>query len=99
MPPSPLRPRLIQLNLKGRIWRTEVLCQVSHDAGGTPELPQLEVGDLSQVFADLLGVFGIGFECPASLLVSEETGRQNIMFQMYKKTQQFEVTVAYSLPR
>jgi hypothetical protein len=76
MPPSPLRPRLIQLNLKGRIGRTEILLWVGHVSGGTTELAQLMVGHLSQAFADSFYVFRIGLNHVSS---REETGTQDSM--------------------
>ena len=38
---------------------------IDHIAGGTPELPQFNVGHLAQAFADLLDVFGVGLDAHA----------------------------------
>ena len=61
MPPAPFRPRLIQLNLEGRIGGTEILLWVGHDASGTPELAQLGIGHFAQTCADLLDIFEVPF--------------------------------------
>jgi hypothetical protein len=74
MPPSPLRPRLIQLNLKGRIGRTEILLWVGHVSGGTTELAQLMVGHFAQACADFFNVFRVGLNHLSS---REETRRQD----------------------
>jgi hypothetical protein len=59
MSSAPFCTSVIQLNLEGRIWRTEVFLWIGHIAGGTPELPQCNIGHLAEAFADWFDVLGI----------------------------------------
>jgi hypothetical protein len=66
MSPAPFRSCLVKLDLKRRVWRTEVFLGVCHIPSRASVLAQFEIAHLAEALSDSIEVFGVGLNAHGS---------------------------------